>query len=150
MHTDGPAVNRAIGARVAWYMKYVSEPRRTQAELAELLGIEQSAVSKKLTGRRPFFPHELYSIAEWLDRPLSDFLAPSAEAFSSPPDNGPGSGRNTHGYRQLPAVPYSGDPRTGRDTAEPVVTGRGRPVGERLQALGGQLLQGLRPCPEAA
>lgn len=82
---DSEAVNRAIGGRVAWYMKYAGDARRTQAELAALLGIEQSAVSKKLTGRRPFFPHELYAVAEWLDRPLSDFL-PVSDRLTSPPD----------------------------------------------------------------
>ena len=89
------ALNRAIGGRVAWYMKYSGDTRRTQAELAVLLGIEQSAVSKKLTGRRPFFPHELYAIAEWLDRPMSDFL-PISERLGSLPDTGQGTGGFTH------------------------------------------------------
>lgn len=89
------AVNRAIGARVAWYMKYAGDTRHTQMELAALLGIEQSAVSKKLTGRRPFYPHELYTIAEWLDRPLGDFL-PTATRMTAPPDIEPSSGGDTH------------------------------------------------------
>ncbi len=89
-------LNRAIGGRVAWYMKYAGDTRRTQAELASLLGIEQSAVSKKLTGRRPFFPHELYAIAAWLDRPLSDFL-PVSERMGHPPDIGQAPGIPTRG-----------------------------------------------------
>lgn len=88
-------VNRAIGARVAWYLKYSGDTRHTQAELALLLGIKQSAVSKKLRGERPFYPHELYAVAEWLDRPLGDFL-PVTARLSSPPDNGPSSGLPTH------------------------------------------------------
>lgn len=71
---DPEAVNRAIGARVAWYMRYDGGTKRTQAELAELLGIQQSAVSKKLSGARPFLPHELYAVAEWLDRPFTDLM----------------------------------------------------------------------------
>lgn len=98
MSTDrdnASSLNRAIGGRVAWYMKYSGDTRRTQAELAVLLGIEQSAVSKKLTGRRPFFPHEIYAIAEWLDRPISDFL-PVSERMGHPPDIGSSSGGDTH------------------------------------------------------
>lgn len=98
---DVSALNRAIGGRVAWYMKYAGDTRRTQTQLAELLGIEQSAVSKKLTGRRPFFPHELYAVAEWLDRSLGDFL-PLSNELDAPPrgvhtaaDNMRGTGRDT-------------------------------------------------------
>jgi transcriptional regulator with XRE-family HTH domain len=95
-------VNRAIGARVAWYLKYSGGPRHTQAELAALLGIEQSAVSKKLSGQRPFFPHELYAIAEWLDRPLGDFLPVSA-ALTSPPgsDTDDAQRGNSRRYAEL-------------------------------------------------
>lgn len=101
---EAPAlVNRAIGARVAWYMRYSGETRRTQSELADLLGVEQSAVSKKLSGRRPFFPHELYAIAEWLDRPLGDFL-PVTDRMSSPPDNSPSSRGDTHWHPELAAA----------------------------------------------
>lgn len=71
---DPDAVNKAIGGRVAWYMRYDGGSRRTQAELAELLGVQQSAVSKKLSGARPFLPHELYAIAAWLDRPFTDLM----------------------------------------------------------------------------
>jgi transcriptional regulator with XRE-family HTH domain len=97
-------LNRAIGGRVAWYMKYAGETRRTQTELAQLLGIEQSAVSKKLTGRRPFFPHELYAVAEWLDRPLGDFL-PLSERLSSPPsiETATGTGEDTHRSHSMSA-----------------------------------------------
>jgi transcriptional regulator with XRE-family HTH domain len=89
------ALNKAIGGRVAWYMKYAGDTRHTQADLAALLGIEQSAVSKKLTGRRPFFPHELYAIAEWLDRPMSDFLPVSSD-LGRVPDIREEAVRDTH------------------------------------------------------
>jgi hypothetical protein len=101
---DAPvAVNRAIGGRVAWFMRYAGGPRHTQTELAQLLGIEQSAVSKKLTGRRPFFPHELYAIAEWLDRPLSDFM-PINGHLDTPPDIPTGPGGITHRSTALPVA----------------------------------------------
>lgn len=93
-------VNRAIGARVAWYLKYAGDTRHTQAELAQLLGVEQSAVSKKLAGRRPFYPHELYAIAEWLDRPLGDFL-PVSTLLSTPPDTTHERGQDTRQFRTL-------------------------------------------------
>jgi transcriptional regulator with XRE-family HTH domain len=98
---DVTTLNRAIGGRVAWYMKYAGDTRRTQTQLAELLGIEQSAVSKKLTGRRPFFPHELYALAEWLDRPLGDLL-PMSDELDAPPRNVGGGADNSR--------------ETGRDT----------------------------------
>lgn len=139
--SDGTSVNRAIGARVAWYMKYVSEPRRTQAELAELLGIEQSAVSKKLTGRRPFFPHELYAIAEWLDRDLSDFLPVTVDAatVSPPPDSGPGPGRDTARYDSVVTGAYPATEATGRDTGLPAAPAvvAGFLVPNLLEVLGG-------------
>ena len=101
---EAPAqVNRAIGARVAWFMRYAGDTRHTQAELADLLGIEQSAVSKKLTGRRPFFPHELYAIAEWLDKPLGDFL-PVSSRLSSPPDISAASGPDTPHFSDASAL----------------------------------------------
>lgn len=81
---EASAINRAIGSRVGWYLKYADE-RHTQAELGELLGLDQSAVSKKLNGVRPFYMPELYAIAEWLDRPITDILPSKDELGSAPP-----------------------------------------------------------------
>lgn len=86
------AVDKAIGARVAWFMRYAGT-RHTQAELAGLLGLKQSAISKKLLGHRPFQPHELYAIAEWLDRPISDLLP--IKGVDTPPDTWTSSRRPT-------------------------------------------------------
>jgi len=122
---ESTAINRAIGSRVNWYLRYAGD-RHTQTELGDLLGLDQSAVSKKLNGARPFYLPELYAIAKWLERPVSDFL-PSAEELSAAPpmpaprpprtrrrvaaaagargvaagvDNKQGSGPNTLRYRQ--------------------------------------------------
>jgi transcriptional regulator with XRE-family HTH domain len=86
-HSDdqAQAINRAIGSRVAWYMKYAGDRRRTQAELGELLDLDQSGISKKLAGARPFYMPELYAIAAWLDRPISDFLPSAHDLAAAPP-----------------------------------------------------------------
>lgn len=81
---DAGSVNRAIGGRVAWYMKYGGGMRKTQAELGHLLGLDQSAASKKLNGDRPFHVHELYAIARWLDQPIES-IVPSMDQLTTPP-----------------------------------------------------------------
>lgn len=81
---DSSAINRAIGSRVNWYLRYAGD-RHTQTELGELLGLDQSAVSKKLNGARPFYLPELYAIAKWLERPVSDFLPAADELLAAPP-----------------------------------------------------------------
>lgn len=81
---DEAAINRAIGSRVAWYMKYAGD-RRTQAELGSILGMDQTSASKKLAGVRPFHLPELYAIAKWLERPVSDLLPSESELAAPPP-----------------------------------------------------------------
>lgn len=81
---ESSAINRAIGSRVNWYLRYAGD-RHTQTELGLLLGLDQSAVSKKLNGARPFYLPELYAIAKWLERPVSDFLPAADELLSAPP-----------------------------------------------------------------
>jgi transcriptional regulator with XRE-family HTH domain len=77
------AVYRAIGSRVDWYLRYAAD-RHTQSELGELLSLDQSTVSKKLRGERPFSLPELYKTAVWLGRQVSDFI-PSAEDLAEAP-----------------------------------------------------------------
>lgn len=84
---DEAAVYRAIGSRVDWYLRYAGD-RRTQSELGDLLGLDQSTVSKKLRGERPFSLPELYKTAVWLDRQVSDFI-PSAENLAEAPPLSP-------------------------------------------------------------
>jgi transcriptional regulator with XRE-family HTH domain len=81
---DQSAVDRAIGARITWYMKYAGGKRRTQAELGEYLELDQSGVSKKLRGERPFTVRELYDVASWLGRPVHD-IAAEPEDLDEPP-----------------------------------------------------------------
>jgi transcriptional regulator with XRE-family HTH domain len=41
--------------------------RHTQTDLADLLGLSQAAVSRKLRGKAPMTVDELFTIAAWLD-----------------------------------------------------------------------------------
>lgn len=81
---QGSTVDRAIGGRIAWFMRSAGGKRRTQTELGEYLHLDQSAVSKKLRGERPFTIRELYAIAEWLERPIGSIVA-EADQLGEPP-----------------------------------------------------------------
>lgn len=81
---QGSAVDRAIGGRVAWFMRSAGGKRRTQTELAEFLHLDQSAVSKKLRGERPFTIRELYAVAEWLERPVGSIVT-EPDQLGEPP-----------------------------------------------------------------
>jgi len=48
--------------------------RVTQTRLAEVLGLDQSTLSKKLRGKRPWSVDELVRVAHVLGRPASFFL----------------------------------------------------------------------------
>lgn len=48
--------------------------RRTQADLAATLQMSQAAVSRKLRGKAPMTVDELFTIAEWLDIPVTALL----------------------------------------------------------------------------
>lgn len=56
--------------------------RRTQAELADVLGITQSAASRRLTGRMEFSASEVLQVAEWLDVPAARVLGEPADAVA--------------------------------------------------------------------
>lgn len=47
-----------------------------QVDLALVLGLPQSAVSSRLTGRTPFTLADLEQLAEYLGVPVSDLLQP--------------------------------------------------------------------------
>lgn len=52
----------------------MSRRRKTQAELASLLGMAQSGISQRMNGKVPFDVEEIYSIALWLDVPITTLL----------------------------------------------------------------------------
>lgn len=84
-HSDeGSAVDRAIGGRISWWMHHPDGRRRTQAELAAYLHMDQSAISKKLRGERPFTVRELYAVAEFLGRSVRE-IAVEPEELGEPP-----------------------------------------------------------------
>lgn len=67
MHTPTQAVGANVRAEVA---------RRglTQAALADVIGVSQSQLSKRLRGVIPFDVNELAAIAKALDVPIADLL----------------------------------------------------------------------------
>jgi transcriptional regulator with XRE-family HTH domain len=52
---------------------------RTQLDLAELLGITHSAISRRMRGETPFRDYELQSIAEYLGVSIATLFAVSRE-----------------------------------------------------------------------
>ncbi len=71
------AMRDAIAARVRGAL---SEANKTQRQVAELLGIPQSAVSLRLTGDRAFRAEELAALSDYLDVPVERFMPAQAEA----------------------------------------------------------------------
>lgn len=81
--------DQAIGERVHAEMW---RQRISQARLAELLGITQTAVSRKVRGDRPFFASELVIVAGALDVSVDALLPDDAVArYDDRPT--PGAGR---------------------------------------------------------
>lgn len=64
-------LQQAIAAEVR---AEVARQKRSQAQIAECLGIHQTAVSKKLRGDRDFTLPELVLVAELLRVPVTNFL----------------------------------------------------------------------------
>jgi transcriptional regulator with XRE-family HTH domain len=48
---------------------------KTQVELADLLGVTQQSVSRRLTGETPFTVYDLTVLSSYLNIPVADFLA---------------------------------------------------------------------------
>ena len=61
----------------------------TQSRLAQAAGIDQTTVSRKLAGRRPFLGRELVQIATLFGVDAAEFLAPNSE---NPHPAGPNGG----------------------------------------------------------
>lgn len=49
----------------------MAKKHKKQVELAQVLGIAQAGVSRRLSGKTPFDINELGRIAEWLDVPIT-------------------------------------------------------------------------------
>lgn len=81
----------------------IKRQRRTQREVAAVLGIPQGPFWQRLHGNTPFRADELAKLSEYLEVPVSQFYGDlvSAEA-SGPPDNRPPS--------KPPAGPGPGHP----------------------------------------
>lgn len=52
----------------------------TQGQLAGALGLTQAAVSRKLSGERPWFPSELWDAARILDMTVGELFGESLAA----------------------------------------------------------------------
>lgn len=64
-------MREAIATRV---LDAMTERQKSQREIGEILGLPQSAVSLRTSGKRPFRAEELAAIAEFLDTPIERFL----------------------------------------------------------------------------
>lgn len=61
----------AIAAEVRAEM---SRQRKTQDDLAAVLGVTQQSVSPRVRGLQSFRAEELKAVAEWLNVPVSQFM----------------------------------------------------------------------------
>lgn len=53
----------------------MARKRKTQGQLADVLGVSQAGASRRLKGQTPFDVNELFAIAHWLDVPVTALLA---------------------------------------------------------------------------
>lgn len=61
----------------------MARQHRTQRELAEVLGLPAPSVQLRLVGQRAWRAEELVALADWLGKPVGNFLpAQDAEARS--------------------------------------------------------------------
>lgn len=56
----------------------LARQKKTQYDLAKVLGLPQPAVSLRLTGRRPFKAEELVAVAGFLGVPVAQFMPVAA------------------------------------------------------------------------
>ena len=70
-------INADIGRRIAAKM---ADAGMTQGQLAEGMGLTQAAVSRKLSGERPWFPGELMDAARILDMTVGELFGESVAA----------------------------------------------------------------------
>lgn len=75
--TELPAIIRqSLTQRVASEVRAeVARQNVTQYDLAEVLGVAQPSVSRRLTGKHPFDTDELDKLAAFFDVPVDRFLA---------------------------------------------------------------------------
>ena len=75
-------INADIGRRVCVKL---AEAGMTQGQLAAAMGLTQAAVSRKLSGERPWFPGELMDAARILDMTVGELFGEheAAPLFSS-------------------------------------------------------------------
>lgn len=64
-------MNVQIGRRIQGHLAAVG---MTQGQLAAALGLTQAAVSRKLSGGRPWFPNELANVAMLLRVPVGELF----------------------------------------------------------------------------
>lgn len=57
----------------------MARKRKRQAEMASVLGIAQSGVSARMSGKTPFDLNELYAVARWLDVSVKALLADDSD-----------------------------------------------------------------------
>lgn len=63
--------DQEIGAAIREAMFH---KRITQTRLGAVLGIDQTTVSKKIHGKRPFLAAELFQVSAVLETPMSEIL----------------------------------------------------------------------------
>ncbi len=68
------------GAVAANLRAEIARQRKRQADLAELWGMSEMAVSRRLTGRTPIATEQLLVAAEWLGLTPAALLRASEEA----------------------------------------------------------------------
>lgn len=76
MSTVAEAVGMEVRAGLA-------RRRRTQNELAEVLGITPGTASRRLSGESPFDVVELIAIGAWLDVDPTSFIRSAVEQVAS-------------------------------------------------------------------
>lgn len=70
-------IREAIAARVRGAL---AEARKTQRQVADVLGIDQSAVQLRLAGTRAFRAEELAALSDYLGVPVERFMPTPTEA----------------------------------------------------------------------
>jgi transcriptional regulator with XRE-family HTH domain len=90
--TLGAIGGRTLNGKAAAQIRaLMAARRRTSAELAEVLGMSQSAASRKLNGEsRPFNLDQIQAVADWLDVPITDIITPVPGLDYSPTPPNPG------------------------------------------------------------
>jgi transcriptional regulator with XRE-family HTH domain len=82
--TDVPGVGPALRERVAEEVRALMGRRRTTgAQLARAIGVPQSSLSRKLTGRYPLDVDDLEAIAAYFEIPVASLIPAEEETIGS-------------------------------------------------------------------